>query len=58
MNFFEDDEHVGGEHEKKVIWFPQVGPQTDAIQATWVGELLYGGARGGGKSDYLLCLRK
>lgn len=35
-------------------WSPQVGPQSDAISATWCDELLYGGARGGGKSDYLL----
>jgi len=31
------------------VWFPQDGPQADAIQATWCTELLYGGARGGGK---------
>lgn len=35
-------------------WTPQVGPQTDAITADWCPELLFGGAAGGGKSDYLL----
>jgi hypothetical protein len=35
-------------------WSPQKGPQADACEATWVDELLFGGARGGGKSDYLL----
>src|SRR3990167_8226750 len=33
---------------------PQPGPQTAAIDAQWVDELFFGGARGGGKSDYLL----
>lgn len=36
------------------MWSPQPGPQSEAIVATWCQELLYGGARGGGKSDYLL----
>lgn len=35
-------------------WGPQPGPQTEAICATWCEELFYGGAAGGGKSDYLL----
>lgn len=35
-------------------WSPQLGPQTDAITATWCQQLLYGGARGGGKSDFIL----
>ena len=35
-------------------WSPQPGPQTDAITADWCGELFYGGAAGGGKSDFLL----
>lgn len=38
----------------KAAWTPQVGPQLAAIEATWCDELLFGGARGGGKSDYLL----
>lgn len=33
---------------------PQLGPQLAAIEATWCFELLYGGARGGGKSFFLL----
>lgn len=33
---------------------PQPGPQFDAIQADWCPELFFGGARGGGKSIYLL----
>jgi hypothetical protein len=35
-------------------WKPQPGPQLTAIQATWCDELFFGGARGGGKSDFLL----
>jgi len=35
-------------------WAPQPGPQTDALLATWCPELFYGGAAGGGKSDFLL----
>lgn len=37
-----------------VLWEPQVGPQALAIAAKFVDELLFGGARGGGKSDFLL----
>lgn len=36
------------------MWAPQPGPQLDAICADWCPELFYGGAAGGGKSDYLL----
>lgn len=36
------------------MWAPQLGPQTDAICADWADELFYGGAAGGGKSDFLL----
>jgi hypothetical protein len=36
------------------VWAPQPGPQTEAITATWCPELFYGGAAGGGKSDFLL----
>lgn len=36
------------------IWQPQAGPQSLAIAAKFVRELMFGGARGGGKSDYLL----
>lgn len=35
-------------------WQAQEGPQADAIAATWCPELFYGGAAGGGKSDFLL----
>ena len=35
-------------------WAPQPGPQSDAIALDWCPELFYGGAAGGGKSDYLL----
>jgi len=37
-----------------VIWSPQIGPQQKAIRASFVDELLFGGARGGGKTDFLL----
>ena len=36
------------------IWQPQPGPQALAIAAAFIDELLYGGARGGGKTSYLL----
>ena len=35
-------------------WRPQPGPQTAAIEGKWITELFFGGARGGGKSDFLL----
>lgn len=38
----------------QAAWSPQPGPQAEAISATWCDELFFGGARGGGKSDYLL----
>lgn len=36
------------------MWVPQPGPQLAAIEADWCDELFYGGARGGGKSDFQL----
>jgi hypothetical protein len=36
------------------IWTPQPGAQLNAVMCTWCPELLYGGARGGGKTDFLL----
>lgn len=36
------------------LWEPQPGPQSLAIGAQFATELMFGGARGGGKSDYLL----
>lgn len=36
------------------MWYPQKGTQFDAIQARWCYELFFGGAAGGGKSDFLL----
>ena len=36
------------------MWAPQLGPQTEAISADWCPELFFGGAAGGGKSDFLL----
>ena len=35
-------------------WEPQPGPQAQALGEFWIDELFFGGARGGGKSDYLL----
>lgn len=37
-----------------MTWEAQPGPQSSAITAAFVDELFFGGARGGGKSDYLL----
>lgn len=37
-----------------IRWRPQDGPQFEAITAKWNAELFFGGARGGGKSDFLL----
>jgi hypothetical protein len=37
-----------------MVWQPQPGPQALAVSARFVTELLYGGARGGGKTAYLL----
>jgi hypothetical protein len=37
-----------------MTWQPQPGPQSLAVAAQFVPELMFGGARGGGKSDYLL----
>lgn len=42
------------ENESWRPWAPQLGPQLAAIEAQWCDELFFGGARGGGKSDYLL----
>jgi hypothetical protein len=36
------------------VWEPQPGPQSLAVSARFVTELLYGGARGGGKTSFLL----
>lgn len=36
------------------LWEPQPGPQSLAVAAQFVVEIMFGGARGGGKSDYLL----
>lgn len=35
-------------------WHAQPGPQLEAIRKHWVPELFFGGAVGGGKSDFLL----
>jgi hypothetical protein len=39
---------------KLLPWRAQSGPQLAAIQKPWVPELLFGGARGGGKTAFLL----
>jgi hypothetical protein len=43
-----------GSGKPRAAWQAQEGPQADAIAATWCPELFYGGAAGGGKSDFLL----
>ena len=40
--------------KQEIAWQPQPGPQEAAIRAGFVDELFYGGAAGGGKSDFLL----
>jgi len=35
-------------------WRPHAGPQEEAFRNFWVFEILYGGAKGGGKTDWLL----
>lgn len=39
--------------EYEFVWTPQPGPQTDLITCP-VGEILFGGARGGGKTDAVI----
>lgn len=41
------------EQNYEVVWKPQPGPQTDLITCP-VGEILFGGARGGGKTDAII----
>ena len=41
-------------HNGGPLWEPQPGPQSLAVAAQFVTELMFGGARGGGKSDFLL----
>lgn len=36
------------------IWQPQPGPQEKAIRAQFIPELFFGGARGGGKTSFLM----
>ncbi len=38
----------------EVAWSPQKGPQSAGVRAAFVDELFFGGAAGGGKSDFLL----
>lgn len=57
MSAVQEAVHEALEHDQANVdqsWVPQEGPQLDAIQHAYVEELLYGGARGGGKSDFLL----
>lgn len=44
----------GAESAGTLAWSPQPGPQLEAILADSCPELFYGGAAGGGKSDFLL----
>lgn len=41
-------------HASLTPWLSQPGPQRDAIRKAYIEELFYGGAVGGGKSDFLL----
>lgn len=46
-------DHIIAE-QPDVPWMPQAGPQHEAIKKHWVPELFFGGAKGGGKSDFML----
>jgi hypothetical protein len=49
------DKSQMSENNIKLGWRPQIGPQCAAIDtALFADELLFGGARGGGKTDFLL----
>lgn len=50
----DDADGVVGAVAAGPVWTAQPGPQNEAIQNVWVTELLFGGSRGGGKSDYLI----
>lgn len=40
--------------KQEVTWKPQAGPQTAALHCQWADEVMFGGARGGGKTDCAL----
>lgn len=40
--------------EQSSVWRPHPGPQTEAFRYFEVDEILYGGSKGGGKTDWLL----
>ena len=44
---------MGAEARPRVAWAPQPGPQTAFVNCP-VFEVVYGGARGGGKTDSVL----
>lgn len=46
-------EHQTEDHRGRIVWQPQPGPQTWLLSCP-VEDVLFGGARGGGKSDALL----
>ena len=49
MSRFIDQKHIA-----ERTWIPHPGPQTEAFRFFWCFEILYGGAKGGGKTDWLL----
>jgi len=48
------DPDIAFETDKAELPKPQPGPQEKALRATFVNEMLWGGARGGGKSFWIL----
>ncbi len=44
---------LDGLTRERIVWTPQPGPQTEACQCPFF-EILYGGAKGGGKTDWLI----
>jgi hypothetical protein len=47
-------QYIGQKHIQKKAWYPHPGPQEEAFRYFYVDEIFYGGAKGGGKTDWLL----
>lgn len=49
-----DRESEASSRVKQALWTPQIGPQANAISASWCPIMFYGGGKFSGKSDFLL----